>query len=169
MDLINEFITVLLRENSVLEQLIEISTEKQKMIILGQTEELDKLVQKEGIVVSNLGKLEDARFQYQIKLAQGWKLQAEELSSARLIEKMTPTHPGLLPDLKHQLEHLQEALRKLKDINNENNELLKMSLDYIEEMQYLLGGEDAGTYSEKGLQSNPYQDRPSSSILDRKA
>lgn len=165
---IRELTSLLARQNRIMDQLFELSQEKQRMIILNHAEELDKLVQKEGIIVSNLKKLEDARFQHQKQLARDWDRSVSDLTASLILEAVRSSHLELWPEMKAQVEHMEHSIQQLKEINDQNNEFLSLSLEYIEEMQYLLSGDDAGTYSDKGIQEPTYETRASRNILDRK-
>ena len=60
--LLQNFMAVLNQESRLVQDLIELGEKKRQSIVAGRVEELEKIVRKEGIVVSNLEKLEGARF-----------------------------------------------------------------------------------------------------------
>lgn len=166
---IQDFIAILVRQNRLLDSLVELGEEKRKIIILGQVEQLDKLMQKEGIIVSNLEKLEGARFKLQGQFAQNWGVPVKELTANVVLVKVKELYPFYTEDLQVQIDNLSNNINRLRGINSENNELLNMSLDYIEEMQSLLTGDIAGTYSRQGQQVDETTSRPHLRILDKKA
>ncbi|MBP8820355.1 MAG: flagellar export chaperone FlgN, partial [Syntrophomonadaceae bacterium] len=63
--LLTDFTRAVADLNAVLDELAELGQEKQQLIILGKVKELDTLIRKEGIVISNLEKTEGARFKLQ--------------------------------------------------------------------------------------------------------
>jgi len=165
---IQEFIQILIKENQWLDKLIEFGEEKKRIIILGKVQELDKLVQKEGIIVSTLEKLEGARFKLQATLAQAWNMSVNELTVGTMLEKSADAFPLRQDELKEEIERMQKTIVKLQNVNTENNELINLSLDYIENMQALFNDDVAGTYGENGMQSDEKDNRPINRLIDKK-
>jgi hypothetical protein len=163
------FIDTTARINQMLDNLAELGLTKQQMIIRGQIQELDKLIHQEGIIVSNLEKLEGARFKLQAEIAVQWNEAAPELSAARLLEHLKLENSQYYSTCKEQTELLARNLTRLKAINQENDELINQSLDYIDVMQSLLGEDVAGTYTDRGLQTEPKHPHPRLNMLDKKA
>lgn len=166
---IREFIDTLEKQNRVLDNLLQLEEAKRQLIILGQVEELNKLVQKQGIIVSNLEKLEDARFKSQLKLARRWEITVEELPASMILTKVKEARHESSGELQAAIEKLDHSLSRLKAANDENNGLVKQSLDYINTLQSLLTGDVAGTYSDRGTQVNESTTRPKLRIIDKKA
>lgn len=165
--LLLNFIEATARINQVLEDLVQMGQAKQKLIILGRVQELDKLIQKEGILVSNLEKLEGARFKLQGELASGWGMPLEELTANTILDRLQTDRHQSYDHFKSEIEKLTQNLGRLRDLNSGNDELINQSLDYIDMMQSLLYGDIAGTYSEKGLQTQ--EKLPHPNLLDKKA
>ncbi len=166
--LIQEFIQILIKENQWLDKLTEMGEEKKRIIILGKVHELDKLVQKEGIIVSTLEKLEGARFNLQRMLAQAWDMPVQELLVSTMLEKVAASFPQWQDELREETERMRQTVAVLQGINTENNELINLSLDYIENMQALFNDDRAGTYSDKGLQSEDKTNPSMNRIIDKK-
>lgn len=167
-EVIKEFIQILIKENQWIDKLIEMGEEKRRVIILGKVQELDKLVQKEGIIVSTLEKLEGARFKLQETLAQSWNMPVEGLVANMVLKKVIEVFPEWQDELKEEIERMQQTINKLRDINTENNELINLSLDYIENMQALFEDDRAGIYSDKGMQSEEMYNSSINRIIDKK-
>jgi hypothetical protein len=167
--LLRAFIDTINRIDHILDNLIEIAQDKQQLIILGRVQELDRLIQKEGIVVSNLEKLEGARFKLQEQIASGWGMVASELTVAVLLERLEAEYNDLYEVCQAEIQKLTYNMDRLRLINSNNNDLINQSLNYIDEIQSILYGDVAGTYSEKGLQSEEESLRPHANILDKKA
>ena len=79
-----------------------------------------------------------------------------ELNAGEIRRVTAEQYPQLATSLNEHLTTLEKLIGKLRSSIQENNELLKMSLDYIEEMYYLLSPEDnPGLYSDKGAADIP--------------
>lgn len=167
--IIQEFIETLIKENTLLDKLLELGEEKKQIVILGKIQELDKLMQKEHVTASNLEKIENTRLKLHAQIAQRWEMPVEELTADSLIEKSQADLPLFADQLKQEIEHTETTINRLQEVNQENNELIGMSLEYIDNMQSMLIGDLAGTYSEKGTQASESNSRPALKIVDKKA
>lgn len=166
--LLQDFIETIAKQNQVLERLAVLGQEKQELIISGKVRELDSLIQKEGITVSNLDKMEGARFKLQENLAVQLGFKAEEFSAKKLLAWVREGCPELYPALEEVINQLDYCLIRLKAINSHNHELIDQSLVFIGEIQSLFNGDIAGIYSDKGLQSDESDFRPRLNLLDKK-
>ncbi len=166
--LLQDFIETIAKQNQVLERLAALGQEKQELIISGKVRELDSLIQKEGITVSNLDKMEGARFKLQENLAVQLGFKAEEFSAKKLLAWVREGCPELYPALEEVINQLDYCLIRLKAINSHNHELIDQSLVFIGEIQSLFNGDVAGIYSDKGLQSDEFESRPRLNLLDKK-
>ncbi|WP_157048947.1 flagellar protein FlgN [Syntrophomonas palmitatica] len=144
------FIEMLNRENDLLDSLVEIGDKKRQLIILGEVKELDKLIQKEGIVLSNLDKQEGARFKLQQELSVAWGMKPEELVATELLKRLSGKHEDLYKPMQEAIERLDYNLTRLKAINSHNHDLLEHSLDFIAMMESMITGDSAGVYSDNG-------------------
>lgn len=167
--LLKDFISTMDKVNLTLDSLADLGQEKKQLIILGQVKELDKLIQREGIIVSNLEKLEGARFKYQQDLASQWEMKAEELSAGVILEKIKADYPAYYEELDREIRRLQYSVIRLKALNDGNKELINQSLDYIDVMQSVLLGDAAGTYSDTGQRTNESPARAKINLVDKKA
>lgn len=165
--MLRQFIEAIKQENQLLTQLGELGRQKREFIILDQVKELDKTIQTEGIAVSNLSRMEGARFKLQEEMAQQWGVETENLSAGVILAKVGEDYPDYFTDLKEEIERLDYNLTSLIAINAQNNELIEQSLDYIATMQALLNGDSVGTYSRSGRQTT--DPRPNLNIIDKKA
>ncbi len=138
--------------NTILDELAELGQEKQQLIILGKVKELDTLIRKEGILISNLEKTEGARFKLQEQIGQSWGLSSEELSAREILKRTEETYPPCYHGLEEAINRLDYNLTRLGAINVHNNELIEQSLDYIKVIETTLNGDVAGTYSSNGNQ-----------------
>lgn len=166
--ILQDFIDSIARQNQLLEKLAELGEEKQKLIITGKVKELDSLIQKEGIMVSNLDNLEGARFNLQERLAGLLDLQPGEFSAKKVLDRTRETYPEIYPALEEVVKQLDYFIIRLKAINTHNNELIEQSLVFVGEIQSLFNGDTAGIYSNKGLNSDESAFRPRLNLLDKK-
>jgi len=139
--------------NTILDELAELGQEKQQLIILGKVKELDTLIRKEGILISNLEKTEGARFKLQEQIGQSWGLSSEELSAREILKRTEETYPPCYHGLEEAINRLDYNLTRLGAINVHNNELIEQSLDYIKVIETTFNGDMAGTYSSNGNQT----------------
>ncbi|HZK43214.1 MAG TPA: flagellar protein FlgN [Syntrophomonadaceae bacterium] len=167
--LLQEFLTATSKINQALAGLADIGMEKQQLIIANKVKELDNLIRKEGLMVSNLTRLEKSRFDLQDRLAQELGVATPDLSADVLIEKTRIDFAELSAELGEQINQLAYKLTHLQAINMHNNELIEQSLEYIDLMQSLIDGDVAGTYSPQGQQTQETNTRPSVNLLDEKA
>lgn len=149
-----EFTRTVEAMNQVLDELAQLGQEKQQLIIVGKVKELDSLIHKEGIITSNLEKVEGARFKLQEQIGQEWGIKAEELSAREILQRVKESYPSCYPDLEEVINRLDYNLTRLRAINVHNNELIEQSLDYIKVLESILGGDVAGTYSSQGIQAS---------------
>lgn len=155
--------------NEVLVSILTLSKEKKEYIILSKLEELDKLMQQENFLVSKLEKLEKERFPLQQGLAENWGVNVADLSASLILEKAKDINLILYKELEEKLEYLDLYMTHLRAVNQENNELINHSLDYISEMQAMFDGDGAGIYSQKGEQEDKDKSRPRLNLIDKKA
>lgn len=167
-ELLKDFVAAVREENKVLKQLAEIAQEKQDLIISNKIKELDSLIRKEGIMVSSLDKLEDARFKLQEKLALKWGVETGELSAAVIIERAGREFPGVFAEVKEEIDNLNYNVTRLRIMNDHNNELISHSLDYIETIQSVINGDRLGVYSAGNTQLKEFSAVQRANLLDKK-
>ena len=167
-NLLKDFIAAIGRENEVLANLAEIGEEKRQFIILGEVKQLDSLIQREGIVLTNLERLEGARFKLQQELANKWGIPASELVASEILKRVKEQHNNNYIELSNSIEQLDYNLTRLKAINTNNHGLLEQSLEYIATMESMFMGDVAGTYSDSGDQIDESILRKNRNLLDKK-
>jgi flagellar biosynthesis/type III secretory pathway chaperone len=151
--LLSDFTCAISAVNKVLDELTELGQEKQRVIILGKVKELDSLIHQEGSIISNLDRLETARFKLQEQIGHNWGMKPEKVSAREILDKVQESYPSCFPDLDEAIKRLDYNLTRLKAINAHNNELIEQSLDYIKLLEALIKGDGTGTYSSEGLQA----------------
>lgn len=160
-----DLIEALDKENQILEKLAVLACEKKEHVIRGKVKELENLIREEGIIISELGKWEDARFRIQNQLSEQ-SAAAAPLKAAELVSLVKENCPHLATGLQEALHHLEINLQRLNNLNRHNNELLEQSLDHIAFLEAALVGNHSGAYSQKGSQSAGSPSRIN--LLDRK-
>ncbi len=165
---LKSFMEMLGRENALLDSLAEIGEKKRQLIIMGEVKELDKLIQKEGIVLSNLDKQEGARFKLQQEISAAWGLKPEELAAAQLLRLVGQKYPEIYKDMQESIGRLDYNLTRLKAINSHNHNLLEQSLEFISTMESMINGDVTGVYSDRGTSVDERLDRVKNNLLDKK-
>lgn len=164
--LVKAFVDSINNENSVLESLALVSQDKQQLIIKGNVKELDSLINKEGIIISHLEELEDARFELQEKLQETWGISSEAPVAREILSQASREVSTMHQELEMAISKLDYNLTRLKALNNHNYELIEQSLDYIANIQSTLTGPPSTTYSPTGTQQ---PDPPTGvNLLDKK-
>lgn len=167
-NLLKEFIAAVGRENEVLANLAAIGEQKRQFIILGEIKQLDSLIQREGIVLTNLDRLEGARFKLQQELARKWGIPVSELVASEMLARVKEQHNDIFTDLSKGIEQLDYNLTRLKAINTNNHGLLEQSLEFIATMESMIEGDVAGTYSDSGDKIDETVLRVNRNLLDKK-
>jgi flagellar biosynthesis/type III secretory pathway chaperone len=156
-------------ENRQLETMIASGQRKRLAIIGNQVEELDRLLAEENVALQELRRLEGARGRLETDLAGYWALpDASVLNAAAAAELWAQRLPESSPRFRQVIASIRENMARLMRLNQENQELIALALDYIDDMQRLLVGEEnAGLYSGAGL-TEADEPRPVLKLLDKK-
>ena len=91
------------------------------------------------------------------------------MSGCQVLEKLKAVCPYRADEMQEQLDLLRASLFRLRDINQENQELIQQSLEFIDLMQGFLIGEGAGIYSENGRQVEENHPPHLKRLVDKKA
>lgn len=129
--IMDEFISILEQENTVYQNLANLSKDKTQTIIYANIDELNRITEEEQAIMETLMKLEKKRVAVRDEMSKILKVPAERLtllSMANMFEKR--------PDDKQKLMDLRERLRltliDVARINKENETLLKQSMEMLE-------------------------------------
>lgn len=129
--IMDEFISILEQENTVYQELVELSRAKTQTIIYSNLDEMNRITEAEQIVIEKLMKLEKNRVAVRGEMSKILKVPAESLtllSMANMFEKR-PEDKKKLMDLR---ERLRETLVDVARVNKENEALLKQSMEMLE-------------------------------------
>lgn len=167
-ELLAELILAINNENELLDQLADMAYEKKQLVILGKVQELDSLIHKEGIIISELEKNEDARFRLQQKIKMHRDFGGGEISASILLQKVQQSFTDLYLDLKQAISRLDFNMTRLKAQNIQNTELIEQSLGYLATLEAIINGDGAGIYSQHGQQTDQNVLRARLNLLDKK-
>ncbi|MBQ1735080.1 MAG: flagellar protein FlgN [Lachnospiraceae bacterium] len=135
--LIDELIDTLNREDEEYNRLIALSREKTPIIVKGDLEGLAAVTDKEQSVVSVIQKLEKDRMSSMKDIAEVTNRSEEELKLTDLIELMKG-RPEEQKKLREVHDRLQQTMKTMTSVNEQNRTLLQNSLDMVQfEMQLL--------------------------------
>jgi flagellar biosynthesis/type III secretory pathway chaperone len=129
--LMENLYTVLEKENSEYENLIELSYDKTQTIIDGNIPGLEKITNKEQEIASIIKNLENKRLEIINDMAIVLSKNPQELTVTNMIAFLNNQ-----PEEQEQLEEmrlkLKDTLKRMADINKRNEILLKQSLEMVE-------------------------------------
>ena len=129
--IMDEFISVLEKENEVYQDLTQLSKLKTDAIVYSRVDDLNRITEAEQEVMGELMKLEKRRTAVRNEMSKILRVPAESLtllSMAYMFEKRPEDKKKLL-DLR---ERLRLTLIEVAKINKENEALLKQSMDLLE-------------------------------------
>jgi len=147
--IIEDLISTIASEIDAFEQLLKTLHKKQRAIVEGQTERLNKYVQSESKLVNKTKAIETERLAKTKELAK--KLSLDDLNP-RLSKIIEEVEGKYTERLREQRDLLMSLVEKIQTLNKSNQFLLNYSLRFIEKsMKILLGGNDkASIYQEDG-------------------
>lgn len=125
---------------SVQGSLLELSQEKKQVIISGNTERLNEIVQTELKSLARMNSIEKRRTALVAALSKELGVQEGELTVSVLSERAGGTPAG--SRLTALQEELTKLLREQADQNNINKKLLETQLEYTDTMLNLIVGPD---------------------------
>ena len=124
-------IDVLNRECETYEGLLELSRKKTPVIITGNLEELSRITDEEQEYASRLQNLDKTRAEVTADIANVLNRDVEALKLTKLIEILAarPSEQSALIDVRDRLQKVVHALRQ---VNEQNSELLKDSIEMVQ-------------------------------------
>ena len=129
--LMENLIDVLTKECSEYEELLELSQKKTPIIVKGDLEQLQQITDEEQVVVSRIGNLEKKRIEVTADIANVLNRDVTILKLSNLIE-MFSTRPEEQRILSEIHDRLQQAVKNLKKINEQNEQLIKNALEMVD-------------------------------------
>ncbi len=127
--LIKELIDTLEEQTNIYQSLLEIASKKKVSIIENNIDELQAFVKEENVLVGRNQRLEKKRIEFfkDISMVLG---KNQNISLKDIIENIKGQDGE--KELIELREKMLDVLPKLKSINDQNQELLKMSIDYVD-------------------------------------
>lgn len=129
--LMEDFISILEKENGEYERLTELSQEKRQIIIDGNIPALEEITSREQEVTSVLKNLENKREEVVNDMSIVLSKKPEELTITNMIAFLNK-QPKEQQQLKELKEKLRTTLEKVADINAQNEVLLKHAIEMTE-------------------------------------
>lgn len=113
------------------ENLLGLSTQKKPVIISGNLEELSKITDEEQIVVSRINHLDRKRREVVHDIANVVNRDVEDLKLENIIQMLEP-RPTEQQKLAKVYDRLKVAVHRVKQMNEQNRELITNALEMIE-------------------------------------
>lgn len=129
--LMEDFISILEKENGEYERLTELSQEKRQIIIDGNIPALEEITSREQEVTSVLKNLENKREEVVNDMSIVLSKKPEDLTVTNMIAFLNK-QPKEQQQLKELKEKLRTTLEKMADINAQNEALLKHAIEMTE-------------------------------------
>lgn len=129
--LMEELISTLSQEKELYLALLPIAEEKTKAIVANNLDELQEITNREQTAVGKISALERKRDEVIANMGIVLGRKPQELTLAELI-RITEKQPKDQATLAELKDALGTAVRKLADVNERNNVLIKHSLDMIQ-------------------------------------
>ncbi|MBR6158029.1 MAG: flagellar protein FlgN [Lachnospiraceae bacterium] len=128
--LMENIIEVLEKENAEYRTLIQLSEEKTPIIIKGDLENLNRITEAEQVIVARIQKLEKERMSTMADIAEVTNFKAD-IKLGDLITMMDK-HPEEQKKLQDLHDRLKETMRRMKQVNEQNRDLLQDSLEMVQ-------------------------------------
>jgi len=161
---IEKIVENLEKEKNVYCDILELSRKKTEIIRQGKVEELDNIIKAEQSLVMLAGGLRGEREKLSGMIASQMKMDIKELTLSQLMEWVDEPLKGRMKSLQQEFI---AVLNEQKQLNDLNQRLIQINLDYIDFTLDLLNGEPQSSelYQQKG-KTVPVQ---RTSLVDRKA
>jgi len=161
--LINELINTLEKQKEVYLKLLDTAFEKKQIIIKNNIEELQLITDKENTLIGKALKLDKERMQYFEDIAFVLNKDKNKMTLSYLVEIMKGQSE--YEELLNIKNELFDILKKLKKINDQNQDLIDYSLEYVEYSVNLLRSVITPSYYDSRGQEITYRN---SGLFDAK-
>ena len=129
--LLSELCSLLLQQKNLLEQMLELASEKRRIIINGEADLLEDIVRKELKELTKLNNVEKKRVALHPRLSEEFDVPEEEITITEIAKCADPNERETIIELQTQLTAL---LSRHRELNNENQELIRSHFEYTETM-----------------------------------
>ena len=132
---LGELLSLLLEQKGVLSNMLDLSREKRRVIISGETKKLEDVVRLEVRELSKLSAIEKKRAALHKTIAEEFSLSDNDVTVSAIAKRTEPDEREAIVKLQSELIAL---INQHTEINNENRELIKAHLEYTESMLELM-------------------------------
>ena len=168
-DLLAKYLTVLDTINTGLSKLIDNEMLKRQLIITNDIEALNRMTQQEEKQLWELKNNETLRTNILRDLSKTLQIPLAQINSVSLEEYIGRQDQDDLKFYRTMIDLIKKNMQQLQDLNRENQALTLMALDYIDEMQHLILGEDnPGIYTDEENGVLEEHMRKSIKLIDKK-
>ena len=127
-EFVNQLVMALEKEEEIYQDILKASTNKKQAIIEGDVKGLEKIVSKEKALAMSLIKLDNIRIRIVNEILKENGIDSVE-NITELSEYIDVSSKEKILNLKSKLNHV---IKKVKNENNLNKDLVKQQLDYIQ-------------------------------------
>lgn len=127
-EFVNQLVMALEKEEEIYQDILEFSIKKKQAIIDGDVKALEKIVNKEKALAMSLIKLDNIRIRIVNEILKENGIDSVE-NITELSEYIDVSSKEKILNLKSKLNHV---IKKVKNENNLNKDLVKQQLDYIQ-------------------------------------
>ena len=126
--LIQNLEEILTRETTEYEGLIELSRQKTSVIVKGDIEALQKITDEEQITVAKINRIDAEREKAMKDVAAVLNMDVHELKLSDLLQVLE-RRPAERQKFAEVYDRLGKALREMKQVNNQNRQLIENALE----------------------------------------
>ena len=119
---------ILTRETTEYEGLIELSRQKTSVIVKGDIEALQKITDEEQITVAKINRIDAEREKAMKDVAAVLNMDVHELKLSDLLQVLE-RRPAERQKFAEVYDRLGKALREMKQVNNQNRQLIENALE----------------------------------------
>ncbi len=129
--LMEELITTLNEEDAVYRRLIPVEQEKTRAVIANDLKALEDITEREHNLVDQTSALETRRERIAVDVATVLGMNPKTITLKEIIESLK-NQPKDQKELQEVHDRLRRTVMQLQEINTQNKELLKESMDMLE-------------------------------------
>lgn len=155
----------LIKEKEMYDGVLKLSKEKQDLIVKGKVKEIEALTQKEQVYIKHMGTFEKIRRSIFTNAAK--ELNIREVDNVSELLLFIDEEAG--KEIDSLRDEILKTINELKEVNEENESLIKKSLEFIDFNKELIA-----SIQQEGPQNNDYthkaseRSKSSKSFLDMK-
>ena len=140
-EFVDQLVMALEKEEEIYQDILDLSLNKKQAIIDGDVKKLEKIVNKEKALAMSLIKLDNIRVRIVNEILKENGVDSVE-NITELSEYINPMAKEKILNLKSKLNHV---IKKVRNENDLNNDLVKQQLDYIQFNIDLMTNVDLGS------------------------